>query len=69
MDESTPDAIVNRNEPVPVISAGKTKDDAKPPKSKRSSHTRSGSRSLQDRLFTKYVFSVLPGLSGNSGLV
>ncbi|PLN79521.1 Pex24p-domain-containing protein [Aspergillus taichungensis] len=60
MDESTPDAIVNRNEPVPVISAGKTKDDAKPPKSKRSSHTRSGSRSLQDRLFTKILEQVVP---------
>lgn len=58
MDEYTNNAIVNRNEPIPVISPpdGDSVDSSK--SHARHQHKRSGSasgRSIQDRLFTKYA--------------
>ncbi|KAE8144668.1 Peroxin/Dysferlin domain-containing protein [Aspergillus avenaceus] len=61
MDEYTPDAIVNRDEPIPVISVGKQRDDSKG--SKPAGHQRSTSgtgRSLQDKLFAKLLQQVIP---------
>lgn len=59
MDEYDPHAIANRNEPIPVISP--PKGDPKRHEQlqqHQQQHQRSGSasgRSIQDRLFTKYV--------------
>lgn len=58
MEDHTTDALVNRDEPVPVIAAGKHNDDAersKPGVLKRS--VSKAGRSLQDRIFSKYVLS------------
>ena len=54
MEDHTTDALVNRDEPVPVIAAGKHNDDAgvsKPGVLKRS--VSKAGRSLQDRIFSK----------------
>lgn len=57
MEEYTSNAVVNRNEPIPVVSPPGQGDGANDPKSNVHQHKRSGStgRSLQDRLLTKYV--------------
>lgn len=60
MEDQSANSVANRNEPIPVISPPNSSgnDDAK---SKQHKHKRSGSRSLQDRLFTKYAnVSLLP---------
>ena len=61
MDEYDPHAIANRNEPIPVISPQKgdsKRNEQQKQQQQQQQHQRSGSasgRSLQDRLFTKYV--------------
>ncbi|PYI05329.1 integral peroxisomal membrane peroxin [Aspergillus sclerotiicarbonarius CBS 121057] len=60
MEDHSPDAIVNRDEPVPAIFAGKH-DDARESKSgalKKSVYK--AGRSLQDRLFSKILEQVMP---------
>ncbi|KAE8396187.1 Peroxin/Dysferlin domain-containing protein [Aspergillus alliaceus] len=62
MDEYTPEAIVNRDEPVPVVSVGKQRDESDP-KPSAAGHQRSASaagRSLQDKLFAKLLQQVIP---------
>lgn len=70
MEEYTPDAIVNRDEPVPVISVGKQRDEARDSKPS-AGHQRSTSgagRSLQDKLFAKYALTGSSRVSGLYGL-
>lgn len=65
MKDQSANSVANRNEPIPVISPPNSSgnDDAK---SKQHKHKRSGSRSLQDRLFTKYANLVSPTGNGAS---
>jgi hypothetical protein len=76
MDEHTSDVIANRDVPIPVISVGKQRGESKDPKPS-AVHQRSTSgagRSLQDKLFAKYVLagfllaSNLCGLPSLTGL-
>ncbi|KAF9884498.1 hypothetical protein FE257_001685 [Aspergillus nanangensis] len=63
MEESTPDAIVNRDEPIPVVSVSQHHDSKKPHSPRPTGHKRTPSaigRSLQDRLFTSLLEQVIP---------
>ncbi|KAB8274859.1 Peroxin/Dysferlin domain-containing protein [Aspergillus minisclerotigenes] len=71
MEEYTQDAIVNRDEPVPVISVGKQRDEARDSKPS-AGHQRSTSgagRSLQDKLFAKLLQQVIPAEDVNDDSV
>ncbi|KAI9925529.1 hypothetical protein ASPWEDRAFT_41639 [Aspergillus wentii DTO 134E9] len=60
MDESTPDAFVNRNEPIPVLSNASLEKDLKNLDSKRKRSASVTRHSLQDRLFAKLLQQVIP---------
>ncbi|KAG2415992.1 hypothetical protein HFD88_007184 [Aspergillus terreus] len=63
MDEYTPDAIVNRDEPIPLISPGHHGSKQANASRPTTGHKRFPSgvgRSLQDRLFTKLLEQVVP---------
>lgn len=57
MDDYTNNAVVNRNEPIPVMSPPDTESNNSSKNHAPYQHQRSGSsgRSIQDRLFTKYA--------------
>lgn len=69
MEEYTANAVVNRNEPIPVVSpqgqgeaVNESKNTTATTNSAQHKHKRSGStsgRSIQDRLFTKYGHHIL----------
>ncbi|PWY91365.1 hypothetical protein BO94DRAFT_564732 [Aspergillus sclerotioniger CBS 115572] len=58
MEDHTPDAMVNRDEPVPVVFTGKHDGGSKSGVLKRS--VSKAGRSLQDRLFSKILEQVMP---------
>ena len=57
MDEFTPEALVNRDEPVSIQSMKPRRRSKGSPDSAHSRSSSGSKNSLQDRLFTKYVFA------------
>ncbi|KAJ5115163.1 hypothetical protein NUU61_000922 [Penicillium alfredii] len=60
MDEYTPEALVNRQEPIPVFSTPKPRQQSGSPASLHSRSSSQSKSSLQDRLFAKLLQQVIP---------